>query len=765
VKISDTQLIRWNGDPDDPETARTERIIFIDESGVDLAAIDVDDKNSKPIWHKYKDIVVALHNGEACLQYEDHRAPLTLTAEDLQKARHRKNKRIRDNRWEVLEPLVTGENEFKMLFPRERAALIAERTTVKFAHGKNGAKITYDRKSIYRFYYLWLCGSKTINALLGRYLNSGAPGKDRVQKEKKLGRPSKISNITEQPTGVVLTSAWLNIICFGAFLFFNSKSIKGAGKKLIGINAAYRNTLRHFCPKGKVRSKNGEWEIQIPDYTKGEVFSPRQFEYHVRKKVESNLQDFFRKKFGERKYKLRFRELKGNSTSEAPYPGALYQIDATIADIYLISRLNRRHVIGRPTIVVIIDVFSRMIVGVCVRFEREGWNVINLALKNATEDKVQFCQKYGINITKDEWPVIGLCDAITGDRGPMIGYNADNLVAGLKIRVSNLPPYRADWKGIVEQMFRLLNIRVIDQLPGALNPEKERGDRDVRLDAVLDINQFTAILIKAILYHNNHHYMDWYEKDKDMIACDVKPIPRALFLWGQANRSGKPRYRDAESIRIHLLPGDEATVTRRGITFRGEIYTCEKAEEENWRFIARNKGTWHEDIAYDPRIPEIIYLRPKDSSPSIPCYLMNPDSIAANSDLAEVEEYYERKQIEDQIAEVPDIQAHVGLDVGIEDIVSEAQGMAAVTREDAPAESKAAMLKGMRERKQAEIAQMDEEYRQEILEGAGLEGRSDAKQISSPDSDSSGEKHVQRPRLANVLSIQERMMRDHVQDR
>jgi putative transposase len=765
MKLTDCRLIRWNGTPEDPEAARTERVVFIDDSDLDVATVNVDDKNSKPVWHKYKDITVALHKGEAFLQYEDHRAPLALTTEDLKKARYRNIKRIRDNRWEVLEPLVTGDNEFKMLFPKERAALIAERSGVKFPHGKKGAEITYSRKSIYRFYYLWLCGGKTMNALLGRYLNSGAPGKDRVQTEAKLGRPSKISKITEEPTGAALTSTWLNIIGLGALLFFNSKPVKGAGKQLKGIRAAYRNTLRHFCPKGKVRNSEGEWEIQLPDYTKGEVFSPRQFEYQVRKKVEANLQEFFRKRFGERKYKLRFRGLKGNSTREAPYPGALYQIDATIADIYLVSRLNRLHIIGRPTIVVIIDVFSRMIVGICVRFEREGWNVINLALKNATEDKVPFCKKYGIDISRYDWPVSGLCDAITGDRGPMLGYNADNLVAGLKTIVSNLPPFRADWKGIIEQIFRLLNIRVIDQLPGALNPEKERGDRDVRLDAVLDINQFTAILIKAVLYHNNHHYMDWYKLDKDMIASNLKPIPRELLLWGQKNRSGKPRYRDPESIRIHLLPGGEATVTRHGIRFKGELYTCEKAEEENWRFIARNKGVWHESIAYDPRIPGTIYLRPDDGSPSIPCHLIDQDSIAANSDWAEVEEYNDRKEVEDQIAEVPDMQAHAELNAGVEEIVEEAEAMAAAAREDAPEESKASLLGGMRERKQVEIALMNDEYRLEILGEAGLSAQHDATRPSSTASDSSDEQYVSRPRLTNVLSIQERMMQGRGQEK
>jgi putative transposase len=601
--------------------------------------------------------------------------------------------------------------------------------------------------------YMWLCGGKTKNALFGRYLNCGAPGRTRTQQDKKLGRPSNLSVVAEQPTGTILTAFWLNIMRLGALLFFNNQKIKH-------IRTAYRNTLRLFCPKGKERNAKGYWEIVIPDYTKGEVFSPRQFEYQVRKKVDGDLQEFFRKKFGERTYSLRYRGLKGSSSREAPYPGAIYQIDATIADVYVVSRLNRRHVIGRPTIIVIIDVFSRMIVGVSVRFEREGWNVISLALKNAIEDKVHFCQKYGIEISEKEWPVVGLCDAITGDRGPMIGYNADNLVAGLHINVSNLPPYRADWKGIVEQVFRLMNIRVIGQLPGALNPQKVRGDRDVRLDAMLDINQFTAILINAILYHNNHHYMAWYEKDKDMIAAEVKPIPRELFLWGQQNRSGRPRYRDPEAIRIHLLPGDEATVTLRGIRFKGQFYTCPKAEEENWRFIARNKGVWKESIAYDPRIPEIIYLRPSDGSASIPCQLMDSESIAIGSDWAEIEEYYERKQTEDQLAEVPDIQGRAQLDATVEDVVQHAKVQAVEAQAELPAESIRSRFNKMNERKQSEIDLMNEEYRQEILGQDSLDD-SYAPSPSSASFNNADETFIQRPRLSNVLSIQERMMKHH----
>lgn len=255
--------------------------------------------------------------------------------------------------------------------------------------------------------------------------------------------------------------------------------------------------------------------------------------------------------------------------------------------------------------------------------------------------------------------------------------------------------------------------------------------------------------------------MDWYEMDKDMIASRVKPIPRELFLWGRHNRSGSPRSRDSEEIRIHLLPGDEATVTLRGIRFKEQFYTCQKAEEENWRFIARNRGTWKVDIAYDPRVPELIYLRPNDGSPSIPCYLMDTESIAIGSDWAEIDEYYERKKVDDQLAGVPDMESRAELDADIEDIVAEAKVMSNEARAEAPVESNSSRLNGMHERKQEEIDLMNQEHRQEVLMKAGLLDSADCELIHAEVSDDHHEEYVPRPRLSNVLSIQERMMKHH----
>ena len=142
---------------------------------------------------------------------------------------------------------------------------------------------------------------------------------------------------------------------------------------------------------------------------------------------------------------------------------------------------------------------------------------------------------------------------------------------------------------------------------------------------------------------------------------------------------------------------------------------------------------------------------------------MNPESIAAGSDWAEVEEYYERKHIDDQFAEVPDMEGRAELDAGVEDIVKDAESMAAEASEVSPEESNSSRLSNMSERKQAEIELMNEEYRQEIL-GQASPADSSNTSIPPPTPDDAGEAYVQRPRLSNVLSIQERRMKHHGQE-
>ncbi|HBC92365.1 MAG TPA: hypothetical protein DCZ10_05550 [Pelotomaculum sp.] len=103
----------------------------------------------------------------------------------------------------------------------------------------------------------------------------------------------------------------------------------------------------------------------------------------------------------------------------------------------------------------------------------------------------------------------------------------------LNIAVANTPPYRADWKGIVEQSFRLANLKAIHWLPGAIKERfRERGERDHRLDATLDLHQFTKIVALTAINHNLHHRIEWYLRDEFMIQEHVEQIPIDLWRWG-----------------------------------------------------------------------------------------------------------------------------------------------------------------------------------------------------------------------------------------
>jgi hypothetical protein len=193
-------------------------------------------------------------------------------------------------------------------------------------------------------------------------------------------------------------------------------------------------------------------------------------------------------------------------------PGSIFQVDATIADIYLVSSLDRTRIIGRPVIYMVIDVFSRMIVGLYVGLEGPSWAGAMMAVANATTDKVAFCAEYGIKITDADWPCRYLCESFLADRGEFLGYSSDVLVDRLNIPVANCPPYRADWKGIVEQSFRRLNVKTIHWQPGAVRKCKggRRGERDYRLDATLDLKGFTQLMINTALSHNLHRHIDNY---------------------------------------------------------------------------------------------------------------------------------------------------------------------------------------------------------------------------------------------------------------
>jgi len=660
-------LLEWY---DEQAKAHIERILWIDPSRTDVATIEINDPKALPKWQKCKDLENVIGNQEARFLEVDPYAEL-LRPENTIPEHYRQH---RDDAWDVIESIVKSENVFD---PRVRGPLVEE------AVKRSGCS----KATIYGYLRRYWQGGQTKNALLPLFDKRGGKGKERKSDGQKRGRPSKLSQVTKTTLGVNVNADIKKKFQRGIKTFYENQN----GRTL---KDTYQLTLERFFHKG-YETRDGVLVPVLPPAT--ELPSFAQFRYWYEKERDISQETIARE--GKRRFNLSHRAVLGDSTQMAFGPGSIYQIDATIGDIYLVSFLDRNRIIGRPVIYIIIDTFSRMITGLSVSLEGPSWLGAMLALENATTDKVAFCKEYGVEINPEDWPCHHLPEAMLADRGELEGYNADNLVNALNIRVSNTPPYRADWKGIVERNFRLINDTTIHWIPGAVKRTRERGDKDYRLDAVLDLQQFRKLMVLCVLEHNKDHQMNWYRMDEFMIQDNVEPYPVDLWNWGIQNRSGHLRQMTPDIVRLNLLPTAEASVTARGIYYKGLYYTCELALREQWFVKARMQGRWKVSIAYEPRSLDIIYLRLNESRHLEVCQLTEADQRFKGRDWHEVMDYFEEQKQAQEIANTRQQQSKATFHAQLEHLVLEATEQ---TEKHQIGQSKRSRLKDIRENRKLE---------------------------------------------------------------
>ncbi|WP_394903230.1 Mu transposase C-terminal domain-containing protein [Clostridium butyricum] len=516
------------------------------------------------------------------------------------------------------------------------------------------------------------------NALLPDYINSGGKGKEKKLSNLKVGRPAKVDYLGDSIEGINITDDVKKHVQFVINKYYRNS-------KKISLKEAYDLMLRDFY--SDVYRENNEikhivWENErIPKYN--------QF-YYWFKKFEDVKKDIVLRD-SDKEFNLNHRLLLSNSTIETDGPGTRFQIDATIADVYLVSSLNTKRIIGRPIVYAIIDVYSRLITGIYVGLEGPSWLGAMMALDNMVADKVEFCKEYGIEITEEQWPSKHLPDIIIADRGEFEGYSPENLINNLNVKIENTSPYRGDLKGIVERNFRTLNTKLKHKTPGAIQKEfRKRGDKDYRLDATLTLEAFTRIYINIALHHNKS-LIEKYPIEKEMLEDDILPIPIQLWKWGIENKKGRLKTVDRDVLRLNILPRGKASVSRAGIKFKGLSYSSNKAISQQW-FIKPTARSI--EIVYDPRNVNKIYIPHDNGLGYEECYLLETcnqykncllEEIIFNQELlAELKEKHLREQN----------QSNIDLEKEIEKIVKESR--IEKTKEIAFEESKNKQLKGIR---------------------------------------------------------------------
>lgn len=210
------------------------------------------------------------------------------------------------------------------------------------------------------------------------------------------------------------------------------------------------SALSKYYYSPKKRSLKTTYEMMLLKYYRNEqrIIVPDhptygQFLYYYRKNRDVVRKLISREGIGE--YQKNARPLLGKGDAGITTIG-YFEIDATVADIYVVSRFDRKP-IGRPVLYVAIDIASRMIAGIYVGFEESAEAVLT-CLANAACDKVDFCKEHGISITADMWPSKGLPGTIYTDRGSdFASFRVKELCSTFNMEITTLPPYRPDLKG------------------------------------------------------------------------------------------------------------------------------------------------------------------------------------------------------------------------------------------------------------------------------------------------------------------------------
>ena len=356
-------------------------------------------------------------------------------------------------------------------------------------------------------------------------------------------------------------------------------------------------------------------------------------------------------------------------------PGDLWEVDECEIDLSLVSVENPSVTVGRPIVYVMIDVYTRMIVAYSVAFDNNSVLGITNCFLNLLDDKQELCNRFGIQIGANEWPSKILPLRLRSDYGAeYISHAMDTICCKLGVAKELVSPATGSLKGQVEQLFHQIHAAQNSLLEGKGLIEK-RYDSNHHQEAILNIQEFEAVLLTYIVGHNRK-YMEKYPLTKDMRQQNVEPCPIDLWKYG-VSLNGSPRPITNEVMFRHsLLLPVKASVGRAGITFKGLFY-INLQDEALLRdmYLASTHGKKKlESACIDPRnISHLYYIREGKLMTASLNYKKTGMKEYEGMTLSEYNALHNKKKDDDAIGRETNLQ----MDIAIRDrqakIVSEAQ--------------------------------------------------------------------------------------------
>lgn len=499
-----------------------------------------------------------------------------------------------DNAWHLIKPLIESfESEFNLSRTRF-SYLIRERSKaldVKF--------LTLFRMTL-RYYYFGRTRLALmplppgVNADEGGYQNTLVKYAEGKIKIKRRGRQSILAQDLGINDFVVLEEDISDMIA----------SLKTCLRR----GPTYKSLAHEEYLATKFRIRHPEIHAAYLSGAIPEPVTARQFSYYIKK--HADLDDELAKN-------LRSLERKKGylGSTNASGPGEVYEIDATIGRFYLVSDEESPTLLGKPTIYLIIDRWSRFVVAVYISLRSPSYEEVRHALLIAFTSREKRFKALGIDIDDKRWPIGHMPAVICPDRGSDFMSEAmeQAVVQDLRIELTPLPPLCPDGKPIVERFIREIKRRMAGWgIKGVyadrpMDPHTKRSARKAEEAAVHTLADAYRILIEIVVDHNNRPHTTLKRK-RELVKNNIAPVPREAYLWGLQNITGlrKAPLTDEDYQKLLLSTG-KASISNGIVKYKQRPYLPdnEAAYELGAKSSTKAKSI---DIRLDKTNPHEIYV-------------------------------------------------------------------------------------------------------------------------------------------------------------
>ena len=243
-----------------------------------------------------------------------------------------------------------------------------------------------------------------------------------------------------------------------------------------------------------------------------------------------------------------------------------WEIDHTPIDLLVYCEKSNLPM-GKPWLTVIIDHFSRMVMGFYISFQHPSYDSIAQALLHAILPKEEFLTRYPD--IKCTWPAYGIPEEIFSDRGMDLMSDAlENVGDELGILFTFCPAKQPQNKGVVERFNRTINYGLIHRIPGTVfGNTQQRDGYESEKEAAIGFETLVHLVTKWIveIYNQSPH----------------KGIKNTPFnKWSKGLTQTVIEYPESpEMLRIVVGNTDTRTLQHYGIELEGLKYNSQGLQD------------------------------------------------------------------------------------------------------------------------------------------------------------------------------------------